>query len=105
MNSLSGVDSKLDDYHNNTSAMRSDMLLIITNIEAALKVEVLTMFNSHDDQWLFTKIDIPGFPSIYKLFYGIDFALYNASRDEMMNDFVLQSRLKELVIEWFRNRE
>ena len=26
-------------------------------------------------------------------------------RDELMNDFVLQGRLKELVIEWLRNRE
>lgn len=44
------------------------MLLIIASNEAALEGEVLTMFNSHDDQVLFTKIDIPGFPNIYKLF-------------------------------------
>lgn len=25
--------------------------------------------------------------------------------DELMNDFVLQGRLKELVVEWLRNRE
>ena len=43
--------------------------------------------------------------SIYKSFSGIDYALYNVSRDELMNDFVLQGRLKELVIEWLRNRE
>jgi hypothetical protein len=105
MRSLSRVDSKLDDYHNIISAIRAEMLLIITNNEAALEVEVLTMFNSHDGQVLFTKIDIPGFPSIYKLFSGIDYALYNVSRDQLMNDFVLQGRLKELVIEWLRNRE
>jgi hypothetical protein len=63
------------------------------------------MFNAHDDQVLFVKIGIPGFPSLYKLFSGIDYALYNVSKDELMNDFVLQGRLKELVIEWLRNRE
>ena len=105
MNSLSRVDSKMDDYHNVISAIRAEILLIITNNEAALEIEVLTMFNTYDDQILFTKIDIQGFPSIYKAFSGIDFALYNVSRDELMNDFVLQGRLKELVIEWLRNRE
>ena len=105
MNSIGRVDSKLDDYHNIIAAIRSEMLMIITNNEAALEVEVLTMFNAHDDQVLFTKIDIPGFPSLYKLFSGIDYALYNVSRDVLMNDFVLQGRLKELVIEWLRNRE
>ena len=70
MNSIGRVDSKLDDYHNIIAAIRSEMLMIITNNEAALEVEVLTMFNAHDDQVLFTKIDIPGFPSLYKLFSG-----------------------------------
>ena len=105
MRSLSRVDSKLDDYYNIIAAIRIEMLQIIANNEAALEIEVLTMFNSYDDQVLFTKIDIPGFPSIYKAFYGIDYALYNVSRDELINDFVLQGRLKELVIEWLRNRE
>ena len=63
------------------------------------------MFNSYDEQVLFTKIDIQGFPSIYKAFSGIDYALYNVSRDGIINDFVLLGRLKELVIEWLRNRE
>ena len=105
MRSLSRVDSKLDDYYNIIAAIRIEMLQIIANNEAALEIEVLTMFNSYDDQVLFTKIDIPGFPSIYKAFYGIDYALYNVSRDELINDFVLQGRLKELVIEWLRNRQ
>jgi hypothetical protein len=105
MNSISRVDSKMDDYYNIISAIRTEMLQIITNNEAALEIEVLTMFNPYDDQILFTKIDIQGFPSIYKAFSGIDFALSNVSRDELMNDFVLQGRLKELVIEWLRNRE
>lgn len=105
MNSIARVDAKLDDYHNIIAAIRTEMLQIIAHDEAALKIEVLTMFNSHDDQVLFAKIDIPGFPAIYKLFSGIDYALYNVSRDELMNDFVLQGRLKELVIEWLRNRE
>jgi hypothetical protein len=105
MNSMSRVDSKMDDYYNIISAIRTEMLHIIATDEAAFEIEVLTMFNSYDDQVLFTKIDIPGFPSIYKAFYGIDYALYNVSRDELMNDFVLQGRLKELAIEWLRNRE
>lgn len=105
MNSIGRVDAKLDDYHNIMSAIRAEMLLIITNNEAALEIEVLTLFNSFDDQVLFTKINIPGFPSIYKSFSGIDYVFYNVSRDELMNDFVLQGRLKELVIEWLRNRE
>ena len=105
MNSLSRVDSKMDDYHNIISAIRTEMLQIIANSEASLEIEVLTMFNSYDDQILFTKIDIPGFPSIYKAFSGIDYALYNVSRDGIINDFVLLGRLKELVIEWLRNRE
>ena len=105
MNSLSRVDSKMDDYYNIISAIRTEMLQIIASNEAALEIEVLTMFNSYDDQFLFTKIDIPGFPSIYKAFSGIDYVFYNVSREELMNDFVLQGRLKELVIEWLRNRE
>ena len=105
MNSLSRVDSKLDDYYNIISAIRTEMLQIMTNNEAAVEIEVLTMFNSHNDQVLFTKIDIPGFPSIYKAFSGIDYALYNVSRAELMNDFVLLGRLKELAVEWLKNRE
>ena len=79
----------MDDYYNIISAIRTEMLQIIINNEAALEIEVLTMFNPYDDQILFTKIDIQGFPSIYKAFSGIDFALYNVSRNELMNDFVL----------------
>jgi len=105
MNSLSRVDSKLDDYYNIISAIRTEMLQIMTNNEAAVEIEVLTMFNSHNDQVLFTKIDIPGFPSIYKAFSGIDYALYNVSRAELMNDFVLLGRLKVLAVEWLKNRE
>ena len=105
MNSLSRVDSKLDDYYNIIAAIRIEMLQIIANNEAALEIEVLTMFNSYDDQVLFAKIDIQGFPSVYKAFSSIDYVLYDVSRDELINDFVLQGRLKELVIEWLRNRQ
>lgn len=105
MNSLGRVDSKLDDYHNIISAIRAEILLIISNNELALEIEVLNMFNSYDEQVLLTKIDIQGFPSIYKAFSGIDYVFYNVSRDELVSDFVLQGRLKELVIEWLRNRE
>ena len=105
MNSISRVDSKMDDYYNIISAIRTEILQIIASNEAALEIEVLTMFNSYDDQVLFTKIDIPGFPSIYKAFSGIDYVFYNVSRDELMNDFVLQGRLKELAVEWLKDRE
>ena len=105
MRSLSRVDSKLDDYHNIISAIRTEILLIIANNEAALEIEILTMFNSIDNQVLFAKIDIPGFPAIYKSFSSIDYVFYNVSNDKSMNDFVLQGRLKELVIEWLRNRQ
>ena len=105
MRSLSRVDSKLDDYHNIISAIRTEILLIIANNETALEIEILTMFNSIDNQVLFAKIDIPGFPAIYKSFSSIDYVFYNVSNDKSMNDFVLQGRLKELVMEWLKNRQ
>jgi len=105
MNSLSRVDSKMDDYHNIIAAIRAEMLQIIANNEAALEIDVLTMFNSNDDQVLFVKIYITGFPPIYKSFSSIDYVFYNVSKDKLINDFVLQGRLKELAIEWLRNRE
>ena len=105
MNSISRVDCKMDDYYNIISAIRAEILLIIAGNETAIEVEVLTMFNAQNDQVLFTKIDIQGFPTIYKTFSAIDYALYNVSRDQLMNDFVLQGRLKELAVEWIRNRE
>ena len=105
MNSISRVDSKMDDYYNIISAIRAEIILIIASNETAIEIEVLTMFNAQNDQVMFTKIDIQGFPTIYKIFSAIDYALYNVSRDQLMNDFVLQGRLKELVIEWLINRE
>lgn len=105
MNSLSRVDSKMDDYHNIIAAIRTEMLQIIANNEAALEIDVLTMFNSNDDQVLFAKIYITGFPPIYKSFSSIDYVFYNVSKDKLINDFVFQGRLKELAIEWLRNRE
>jgi hypothetical protein len=95
----------MDDYHNIIAAIRTEMLQIIANNEAALEIEVLNMFNSNDDQVLFAKIYIPGFPAIYKSFSSIDYVFYNVSKDKLMNDFVLQGRLKELAVEWLRNRE
>ena len=105
MRSLSQVDSKLDDYHNIISAIRTEILLIIANNETAIEIEILTMFNSIDNQVLFAKIDISGFPAIYKSFSSIDYVFYNVSNDKSMNDFVLQGRLKELVMEWLKNRQ
>jgi len=103
--SLSRVDSKLDDYHNIISAIRTEILLIIAKNESALDIEILTMFNSTDNQVLFAKINIPGFPAIYKSFSSIDYVFYNVSKDKSMNYFVVQGRLKELVMEWLTNRE
>ena len=105
MNSLSMVDSKMDDYHNIIAAIRAEILQIIASNEAALQTEVLTMFNSIDNQVLFAKIDIPGFQAIYKSFSTIDYVFYNVSNDKSMNDFVLKGRLKELVMEWLKNRQ
>ena len=105
MNSISRVDSKMDDYYNIISAIRAEILLIIASNDTAIEVEVLTMFNAQNDQVLFIKISIPGFPAIFKSFSSIDYVFYNVSRDKLTNDFVLQGRLKELVIEWLRNRQ
>ena len=105
MRSLSRVDSKLDDYYNIISAIRTEILQIIANNEAVLEIEILTMFNSIDNQVLFAKINIPGFPAIYKSFSSIDYIFYNVSNDKLMNDFVLQGRIKQLVIEWLTNRD
>ena len=105
MNSLSRVDSKMDDYHNIIAAIRTEMLQIIASNETALEIEVLNMFNSNDDQVLFAKINIPGFLAIYKSFSSIDYVFYNVSKDKLMNDFALKGRFKELVIDWLTNRE
>ena len=105
MRSLSRVDSKLDDYYNIISAIRTEILQIIANNEAVLEIEILTMFNSIDNQVLFAKINIPGFPAIYNSFSSIDYIFYNVSKDKLMNDFVLQGRIKQLVIEWLTNRD
>ena len=105
MRSLSLVDSKLDYYYNIISAIRTEILQIIANNEAVLEIEILTMFNSIDNQVLFAKINIPGFPAIYKSFSSIDYIFYNVSKDKLMNDFVLQGRIKQLVIEWLTNRD
>ena len=78
---------------------------ITGSLSAEYAVEVLTMFNVQNDQVLFTKISIPGFSAIFKSFSSIDYVFYNVSRDKLTNDFVLQGRLKELVIEWLINRE
>ena len=105
MNSISRVDSKMDDYYNIISAIRAEILLIIASNDTAIEVEVLTLFNAQNDQVLFTKICIPGFPAIFKSFSSIDYVFYNVSRDKLTNDFVLQGRLKELVIEWLSSRQ
>jgi hypothetical protein len=105
MRSLSRVDSKLDDYYNIIVGIRAEILTLIVNENSALDVEVLNIFNSRDEQVLMAKICITGFPTIYKAFSPLDYNLHQVSKTDLMNDFVAQGRIKELVIEWLRNRE
>lgn len=105
MRSLNRVDSKLDDYHNIISAIRAEILTLIVNENSALNVEVLNIFNFRDEQVLMAKICIIGFPTIYKAFSLLDYNLYQVSKTDLMNDFVAQGRVKELVIEWLQKHE
>lgn len=105
MNSLSRVDSKIDDYHNIISAIRGEILALIVNENSVLEVEVLNIFNSRDEQVLMAKIEIKGFPTIYKAFSPLDYTFYQVSKTDLMNVFVAQGRVKELVIEWLQNHE
>ena len=105
MNSLGRVDAKLGDYFNIISAIRGEILNAIVREESALEIEVLNIFNSRDEQVLMAKICITGFPTIYKAFSPLDYTLYEVSKSVLINDFVAQGRIKELVIEWLRNRE
>ncbi|MBM3456438.1 MAG: hypothetical protein FJX80_15100 [Bacteroidetes bacterium] len=105
MRSLNRVDSKLDDYHNIISAIRAEILTLIVNENSALNVEVLNIFNFRDEQVLMAKICIIGFPTIYKAFSPLDYNLYQVSKTDLMNDFVVQGRVKELVIEWLQKHE
>lgn len=104
-NSIDRVCSKLDDYHALISAIRSEILLIISNNESSFQIEVLQLINSYNENILFVRIDISGFPSIYKSFSGIEYGLYNINRNELMSNFALQGRIKELTIEWLRSHE
>lgn len=105
MRSLSRVDSKLDDYYNIITALRAEILTIIVNENSALDIEVLNIFNYRDEHVLMAKICITGFPTIYKTFSPLDYSLYHVSDKDIMNDFVAQGRVKELVIEWLQKHE
>jgi hypothetical protein len=105
MRSLSRVDAKLGDYFNIISAIRGEILNAIVREESALEIEVLNIFNSRDEQVFMAKICITGFPTIYKAFSPLDYTLYEVSKSVLINDFVAQGRIKELVIEWLRNHE
>lgn len=105
MRSLSRVDSKLDDYYNIITALRAEILTIIVSENSALDIEVLNIFNYRDEQVLMAKICITGFPTIYKTFSPLDYSLYHVSDKDIMNDFVAQGRVKELVIEWLQKHE
>ena len=105
MRSLNRVDSKLDDYFNIISALRAEILTLIVSENSALGIEVLNIFNHRDEQVLMAKICIKGFPYIYKTFSPLDYTLYHVSDKDVMNDFVSQGRIKELVIEWLQRHE
>jgi hypothetical protein len=105
MNSIGRVDAKLGDYFNIITALRGEILNAIVREDSGLEIEVLNIFNSRDEQVLMAKICITGFPTIYKAFSPLDYNLYQVSKTDLMNDFVAQGRIKELVIEWLRNRE
>jgi hypothetical protein len=105
MRSLSRVDSKIDDYYNIITALRAEILTLIVNENSALDIEVLNIFNYRDEQVLMAKICITGFPTIYKAFSPLDYSLYHVSDKDIMNDFVAQGRVKELVIEWLQKHE
>ena len=105
MRSLNRVDSKLDDYFNIISALRAEILTLIVSENSALDVEVLNIFNHRDEQVLMAKICIKGFPYIYKTFSPLDYTLYHVSDKDVMNDFVSQGRIKELVIEWLQRHD
>lgn len=45
------------------------------------------------------------FPPNYKSFTSICYILYNVLRDKLINDFVVQGRIKLLTIEWHINRD
>ena len=105
MQSLSRVDSKLDDYYNIIIAIRAEILTLIVNENSALDVEVLNIFNHRDEKVLMARICIKGFPTIYKTFSPLDYLHYHVSDIDVMNDFVVQGRIKELVFEWLQNHE
>ncbi len=105
MRSLNRIDSKLNDYFNIISAIRAEILTLIVSENSALDVEVLNIFNNRDEQVLMAKICIKGFPCIYKTFSPLDYTQYHVSDKDVMNDFVSQGRIKELVIEWLQKHE
>jgi len=49
---------------------------------------------------------LPQFSFPYpKAFSPLDYNLYQVSKTDLMNDFVAQGRVKELVIEWLQKHE
>ena len=105
MNSISRVDSKMNDYYGIINAIRTEMNLLIVKEEISISVEVLNLHDAEDNQVLMAKIDIPSFPPIYKSFFGITYSLFQISGNESLNDFSIQGRIKELAIEWLKEKE
>ena len=104
MNSISRVDSKMNDYYGIINAIRTEMNLLIVKEEISISVEVLNLHDAEDNQVLMAKIDIPSFPPIYKSFFGITYSLFQISGNESLNDFSIQGRIKELAIEWLKEK-
>jgi len=105
MNSIGRVESKINDYFAIIAAIRSEIILNIVNDYTSIEIEVLNTFNFKDEKIFMVKIDIVGFPSIYKSFSPLDYSFFNISRENILNDFVVQGRVKELAIEWLRKQE
>lgn len=105
MNSIGRVESKINDYFAIIAAIRSEIILNIVNDDTSIEIEVLNTFNFKDEKIFMVKIDIVGFPSIYKSFSPLDYSFFNISRENILNDFVVQGRVKELAIEWLRKQE
>lgn len=105
MNSIVRVESKINDYFAIIAAIRSEIILNIVNDDTCIVIEVLNTFNFKDEKIFMVKIDIVGFPSIYKSFSPLDYSFFNISRENLLNDFVVQGRVKELAIEWLRKQE
>lgn len=105
MLTIGRIDLKLDDYYNLLTGIRAELMILFINEESALQIDILNVHNDRDQIILFAKINIFGFPPIYKTFSPISYLMYDITRNDLMGDFVKQGRIKEMVIDWLRNHE